>query len=444
MTRRILLSLLLALLTLPSNAQIVNHLKVSKEVFELYAQKRFDRYNPGNLERADSLYQAGVLRDSYRLKCLGLSLEFPVRFAQGNYARMDEAVAEIKDLLKGIPDARAFYFNTIHEYCQYLIHIGRASDAMLEARAMERQSTRAKSALGYMYASRIIGLIQSDRTNAHLAIRNFEKAAGYCKEAKAEQELPNLLILIAQEYIKTGEFAQAEDYCAQAEVYQEFFPGIRLKALMTRAYLYNAERDWDRFWQCYDSLVGDPLYQMQTDSDTRFEMDVCYLQSRGLFEAALSAADSLSTARARHEKKHGIYAKMGSFAPAYGELASLMMEKDSIYIKVQNEDLAILDAEMNNAALRAEAVRLKHKNQNTILIGFLVMFVIAFFAILFSQWQLRQNLDEMRRQNAAAIRARREFQKAMDAKEAENSNRIKLLQNRTTNPLTGYEDFLNY
>jgi hypothetical protein len=72
------------------------------------------------------------------------------------------------------------------------------------------------------------------------------------------------------------------------------------------------------------------------------------------------------------------------------------------------------------------------------------MFVIAFFAILFSQWQLRHNLDEMRRQNAAAIRARREFQKAMDAKEAENSNRIKLLQNRTTNPLTGYEDFLNY
>ena len=97
MTRRILLTLLLALLVLPSNAQIVNHLKVSKEVFELYAQKRFDRYNPGNLERADSLYQAGVLRDSYRLKCLGLSLEFPVRFAQGDYARMDEAVAEIKE-----------------------------------------------------------------------------------------------------------------------------------------------------------------------------------------------------------------------------------------------------------------------------------------------------------------------------------------------------------
>ena len=120
-----------------------------------------------------------------------------------------------------------------------------------------------------------------------------------------------------------------------------------------------------------------------------------------------------------------------------------MAEKDSIYIKVQNEDMAILDAEMNNAKLRAEAERLKHQNQMTILLGFLVMFGIAFFAILLSQWQLRQNLDEMRRRNAEVIRARRAFQKAMDAKEAENANKIKILQNRTTNPMIDYEAFLN-
>ena len=121
----------------------------------------------------------------------------------------------------------------------------------------------------------------------------------------------------------------------------------------------------------------------------------------------------------------------------------LMGAKDSIYIKVQNEDLAILDAEMNNAALREEAQRLKAQNQITILLGFLVMFAIAFFAILLSQWQLRQNLEEMRRKNNQALAARRAFQKAMEAKEAENSYKVKILQNRTTNPLTGYEDFLD-
>ena len=58
------------------------------------------------------------------------------------------------------------------------------------------------------------------------------------------------------------------------------------------------------------------------------------------------------------------------------------------------------------------------------------------------QWQLRENLDEMRRKNNEALAARRAFQKAMDAKESENDYRIKILQNRTTNVLTDYEDFL--
>ena len=79
----------------------------------------------------------------------------------------------------------------------------------------------------------------------------------------------------------------------------------------------------------------------------------------------------------------------------------------------------------------------------TILLGFLVMMIIAFVAILLGQWQLRQNLEEMRRRNAETIRDRRAFQKAMEAQEAENAYKIKILQNRTTHILSNYEDILN-
>ena len=126
---------------------------------------------------------------------------------------------------------------------------------------------------------------------------------------------------------------------------------------------------------------------------------------------------------------------MGEFDEAYSQLSQLMMDKDSVYIKVQNEDLAILDAEMHNAELREEAERLKASNERTIMLGFLVMFAIAFFAILLSQWKLRQNLEEMRVRNNQMLASRRAFQKAMDAKEAENQYKIKILQNRKTNML---------
>jgi tetratricopeptide (TPR) repeat protein len=431
--KRLLFATVLLLMAVPSGAQIVNRLKVDDAVFQRYAYGRMQMFNPANLTLADSIYNAGVQRDNFRYKCLGLSLEFPVRFAQGDYARMDEAVAEIKELVKGHVDARPFYFSVIHEYCQYLLHCGRASDAMLEARDMERRASKLKSALGRMYSYRIVGLIQSYRTNSWLAIQNFGKAADYCKEAKAEQELPNLLILIAQEYIKMKEFPEAEENCRRAEVYQEFFPSLRIKTCMTRAYLYNAEGDWDRFWECYDRLMSDPLYRVQTEKDERLEMDVCYLQSKGLFEEALASADSLGTARSRHALKHGIFAAVGSYENAYGELSNLMTEKDSIYIKVQNEDMAILDAEMNNARLREDAARLKAQNQMTILLGFLVMFAIAFVSMLVSQWKLRQNLDEMRHKNNAMLMARHTYQKALDAKEAENATKIRILQNRKSN-----------
>lgn len=423
------------LLSLPSGAQIVNRLKVDKEVFELYAQHRLDMFNPANIAFADSLYNTGIKHDNFRYKCLARSLQFPAYYAIGEYDKMDEAVAEIKRLTHNKPDCRAYRFEVLHEYCQYLIRCNRASDAMIEARAMERSANNTKTPVGLLYAYRIMGLIQSYRSNSWLAIRNFEKAAAFCKEAKAEQELPYLLILTAQEQVKLEKFEDAETTCSEAEKWQEFMPSMRIMVKMVRAYLYNAQQRWDEFWACYDDLLVDPLYRMQTDRDTRYGIDVAYLRSKGLFEEALVKADSLGIARERHALKHGIFAQTGRFENAYGELDSLMIEKDSIYIKVQNEDMAILDAEMNNAQLRQAAERLRHQNQNTILLGFLVMFAIAFMAILVSQWQLRQNLEEMRSKNSQMLIARRAYQKALDAKEAENAMKVKILQNRKSNTI---------
>ncbi len=427
---RALLVLVLSFSVTAVSAQIVNRLKVDDATFQRYAYGRMQLYNPANLQLADSLYQRGVQQNDFRYKCLALSLEFPVRFSEGDYERMSAAVEEMKSLLVEKKEIRTFYFSTLHEYCQYLIHIGKVSEAMLEARSMERMATAERSPLGKMYSYRILGLIQSYRDNAFLAISNFSRAVQFCEEARARQDLPNLYILIAQEYIKMKRFTEAEESCAQAEAYQEFFPSIRVKARMTRAYLFNARQDWPSFWACYEALLSDPLYRMQTDNDARYEMDVCYLRSRGLFQEALQKADSLSTPMDRYGLKHVLFADLGSYDSAYGELSSLMNEKDSVYIKVQNEDLAILDAEMNNAQLREDAQRLKAQNQMTILIGFIVMFAIAFFSILFSQWQLRQNLDEMKNKNAQMLIARRAYQKALDSKEAENALKVKILQNR--------------
>ncbi len=433
--RRLLLALLAGLLCLPVPAQIVNRLRVDQETFLRYAYGRMQQFNPDNLALADSIYAAGVRKDDYRYKCLALSLEMPVRFAQHDYARMDETAAELKDLLIERKEARDFYFTSLHEYCEYLVRLGRASEAMLQARAMGRLAGSEKRPSGRMYSYRIIGLIHSSRENHHLAIRNLEEAVQYCKSARAEQDLPNLYILIAQEHIKLRNFPKADQYVSLADQYERFFPSIRIRSMMTRASIAYARGDIDGFRQIYYDLLADPLYRMQADADSRYGLDIDYLRSRGQLEQALALSDSLGTLRSRLEHKHGIYADMQDYDHAYSQLSLLMQDKDSVYIKVQNEDLAILDAEMHNAQLREEAQKLKARNQLTVMIGFLVMFAIAFFAILLSQWQLRHNLDEMRRKNNQMLATRRAFQKAMEAKESENAFKIQILQNRKTNML---------
>lgn len=435
MIRKLLLGLLACSLSLLAQAQIVNRLRVDQKTFLRYAYCRMQQFNPDNLAIADSLYNVGVAKDDYRYKSMALSLEMPVRFALRQYDRMDSTAVELKSLLVNRNAARDFYFSFMHEYCEYLVQIGKASKAMLEARAMGRLAGSEKRATGKMYSYRIIGLIHSSRDNHHLAIRNLEEAAHFCKAARAEQDLPNLYLLLSQEYVKMSDFTRAEEYVQQAEEYEKYFPLIGIKSRMTRAYITYSKGDMDAFLAIYSGLLEDPLYRMQADADSRNSLDIDYLRSRGLLAQALSVADSLGTIRGRLEHKHRIYADMGDYDSAYGQLALLMGEKDSTYIRVQNEDLAILDAEMHNAQLREEAQTLKARNQLMILIGFLVMFAIAFFAILLSQWQLRQNLDEMRRKNNQMLSARRAFQAAMEAKESENEFKIKILQNRKTNML---------
>ena len=96
MLRRLFLCLTALLLCLGARAQIVNRLHVDQETFLRYAHGRMQEFNPENLVLADSLYQAGVQQNNFRYKCLGLSLEMPVRFYLGEYGRMDSTVVEIK------------------------------------------------------------------------------------------------------------------------------------------------------------------------------------------------------------------------------------------------------------------------------------------------------------------------------------------------------------
>jgi hypothetical protein len=239
--------------------------------------------------------------------------------------------------------------------------------------------------------------------------------------------------MIARELIKLGRFDEVEEYCSMAEEFQDFYPSLRVKTLMTKVYLYDAQDRADDFDRVYQELVQNPLYRSQTDRDTRLMIEICWLRSRGRLQEALAKSDSLATDKERFGQKHLIYALDNDYLNAYSQLNGLMEAKDSIYIAVQNEDMAVLDAELNNARLRLEAQRLKSQQEMSIMFGFIILFMLVTVAILFSQWNLKSNLDHMRERNRRELEARNAYRKAIDSKELENEMRTNILQNRQSN-----------
>lgn len=433
-----LIATIITLVLLPAQiltAQIQNRMNVDDAIFQRYAYGRMQQYNRSNLALADSIYLVGQKQEDPRLMVLGLSLEMPARYASGDFSRMDSIMSEAKSLLLSgrKKSDLEFLYPMGFDYCQLLLSIGRASDAMLEAREMERDASENKNALGKMFAYRIIGQIQAYRSNSVLAIRNYQKAVDYCIEAKQEQELPNLYILIAQEMIKLHRYEEAIHYRTEAEKYQDFFPSLKVKTTLTNAYLLNSEGKYQEFWDSYDKLTNDPLYHVQVDKETRNLLEIYWLRSRGAFYEAIALSDSLGTARDQLEQKYQTFAVIEDYRNAYTQLHKLMEVKDSIYIAVQNEDMAILDAEMNNAQLRQDAARLKSQHQATVLIGVILMFGIAFSLIYFSMWNLRNNLEELRRKNREMLNTREVYRHALSAKESENAMKVKLIQNSKNN-----------
>lgn len=429
------MAFLLLLTAAPVKGQIRNRLEVNNEVYLKYANGSIRKYDPSNLILADSIYQYGVWKNDSRYRMLALSLELPPRFIQHDSIRSAQIVAELKSMAGYSRIMMEFYFMTMYDWCNMLLMSGRVSDAMLEARDMSARASKANSSLGQMYAHRVIGLIQSYRTNSELAVMNFRKSADYCVQAREEQELPGIYIMIARELIRMKRFDEVGLYCDLAEEYQDFYPSLKVQVLMTKAYLYEAQGNMEDFKDCYLELVANPLYEVQTNDDTRRLMEICWLRSTGAVSEAIRLADSLSKDRDIFEQKSELFAMAGNYRQAYQNLNGLMASKDSIYIAVQNEDMAILDAELNNAQLRLEAQRLKSQQEIYILFGFIFVFVLVCVAIIFSYTNLNMTLDNLRERNRNELEQRNAFRKAIDAKELENEMRIKILQNRNNDSM---------
>ena len=88
-----------------------------------------------------------------------------------------------------------------------------------------------------------------------------------------------------------------------------------------------------------------------------------------------------------------------------------------------------------NSALYAWLCTDTNSVNTSIIYFFKELFLLVFIFMIVQQWRLSDNLSQLRAMNDAQLMERKAFQTALNAKEAENALRIKLLQKRKFNTL---------
>lgn len=432
--KRVLLAIIIQALTaFPSAAQIFNRMGVDESTFLRYAAGRLQPYDLSNLALADSLYKVGLDTGNDKVRLLALNLQIPALFAQGNTARMTQTVAEAKTIAGPHASCKDFLYQTVTDYCHHMILSGHASEAMIEAREMYRKASATDDQYGLMCSCKVIGGVHMFRSNPRQALRYLEKAVGFASKAGVDQELPSIYIQMAQEHIKLGDFATAQLYCDRAAQFQEFFPSLKVQTALTMAWISYEKGDLEALSEYYHKLQSNPLYKLQVDSHRRKELEVVWKKAQGRLAEAAASADDLETSLDSFEQAHVVYAQTGDYRKAYNSLLDLVAMKDSSYIKVQNEDMAVLDAEMNNAQLREDAQRLSFQNRTIVLVSFFCLVLLAVCALLISRSVIHSNLEALRRKNKEMRNARQEYIHALETMEMQNAMRVKLIQNTVIN-----------
>lgn len=431
--RFMMLTISLSASAVVCSAQIVNHLGVEQPFFLKYAAGKMQRYDMSNIALADSLYKVGESMDDVKMMTLALDLEMPAQFAAGNYDRMIEIVSSLKGLSASYPVVNRVYYSSIYDFCQFQVYLNRTTSALIEAREMSRKASSERSQYGALYSYKILGIIQRSRSNSQQAIDYFLKAMDKCNEIAAEQEIPELYTLIAREYVKTGDFDQAEKYCALAEKYVDFYPATRVLTMMSRLGIHEAKGERLEYLQTYDNLRKDPFYVGILDNHTRSALEIGYLKSFGRYSEAMKIAESIDVKVDRLHEVYGVYLSWNDYPNALFTLQDYVQARDSVFLMAQNEDLAVLDAELNNAQLRLEAERLKWRNQIIVMVSFIILFLVFFFGFLLSQWSLKNNLDKMIEKTRESLDNRAEYRSGMDSVYQQNEMKTKIIL-RLTNP----------
>lgn len=386
MFRKIQLFILFIFCFCPSFAKLGNEFtNVPDDVIEVYNQAAANPFDTSMQKYFENLYKRGEKEDNFQLKIIALHALSTIYYAEEKIEKMEKVSKEMEELCIE-HEMWTTYYAGIYMQCQLLCILNRNTEAQIVARRAVSYLEKTKSKKNHIYAYGALATVYKSKGNYSQAIASNLQALEACNsDKKFEIQKPGFWLQISEAYLDQKKIEEAKFYLAKVDSFLVGFEDMqyRTNSLLMHLDIASELNDKESFVKAFKELkeVSNDFSVLMPDS----KMGVLAMEA--LFENrhddAVNLANKIDDKQQRLSMLDKVYRHFHDSEESYHnlrELYKLMMAKNDSTL---TEDLASMDAEMNNVELRGEAER--SEGRQRMIIGtsiIVVLLVIIFFFII--------------------------------------------------------------
>ena len=389
-----------------AKAQFVNRLGADEEAFAVYAKARANVYDPANIAIGDSLYRVGEKRGDPKIMILGLNLQGRPLVAQGDSTALNEVARKVEALYAEHPsEVGDVYYTFFFEHIETILQAGENFEATMLARELARDAEADGNPYGRFVAYRALAHVYVFRNNIEMCVNTLADALEYAESV--DIKAPGDLLMTKIQYVQYLSYIKGrekESLALMNELEKDPLMGqvlatnpLFLSSMKANAYF--SMQDEADYIREYEQMTQNPYYEAVIEPERQYMYKGYYLVCTGRYNEALAMADSVQNPTYSYDIKQTAYAGKGDWK-AVNEILQYRLDNQAEIFRVyQSEDLAVLDAELNNGALREAAQRSKMKLQQNMFIFMiaLLMLLAAFFAL--STSRSNRHIQELKEAN---------------------------------------------
>lgn len=378
------LCLLIAFLVvaLPSRGQINSSLfNLDAETQAVFDKAYASPYSQEAYNVGDSLRIVGYNEGDVTKQCAGLTLMTYPLFAVGDAFHADSVATVVVELLKPCDEYRNAFYSISKLLSQIKILNSDYHGTVNVAKDMLAIALSENDAQGILSGYECMGLSFVLRDNPRMAMRYFLEAVEIGERNGYDQILASTYLHLSSCYEAMRDGDNCKKYMEKARFIAKKYGSpammsqIEQYELIFSSYPISKQELINRV----DESIKSGELESAIAAEFKYAIYARYYSFKQLKKTALAYADSIESVGNRLQVLEDVYAHFGDWESAFKCRLQAYQVHDSLQAIIQIDDFAAMDADINNAELRAEAAELKERNrlQAIFSVSILALIVIA-------------------------------------------------------------------